>query len=187
MRILCDVDGVLADFVYHACTTINKKMPHIVPYLPAHFTSWQLEETLSPYAAEVLREATCKKGWCDTIPPYKQSTDFFHELKKEGDVRVLTAAVGDSDHWIVERKAWLKFWFSVDQEDIVFCPGKEKRFHFGDLLIEDRLDTCKDFANQWGHFGSKALLIDRPWNQGATPFGVYRCSSYAEILELIKS
>lgn len=174
------MDGVLADFVGHACETVGG-------YFPGDFTSWKLEDTLDPLSAEQLRKATCEKKWCYRIPEYNGAGFFMNDLMSLGDVRILTAAVGDSDHWIAERKLYLNHHFGIDQEDIVFCPGKEKRFHFGDFLIEDRLDTCKDFANQWGHFGSKALLIDRPWNQGPTPLGVYRCSSYAEILELIKS
>lgn len=113
------------------------------------------------------------------------------ELQELGDVRILTAAVGDSFYWINERKAWLKDYYGVDQEHIIFCPGTEKQFVFGDILIEDRLDTCVQWVARWSvqtkFLNSKAILIDRPWNQGNTPFGVYRVRSYNEALEIVRS
>lgn len=160
-------------------------------YCQADFTTWKLEETLSPCAAKVLRDATLTEGWCVTIPWYENVQGFMGELFELGDVRILTAAVGDSDHWINERKAGLQGTFGFDQNEIIFCPGPEKQFVFGDILIEDRLDTCVQWAARWSvqtkFLNSKAILIDRPWNQGNTPFGVYRVSSYNEALELIRT
>lgn len=180
--ILTDVDGVLANFVSHACKTIYTDIGE--HYKPTDFTDWELAKTLSVKAQDALRHATCTKYWCESIPEYDGAFEFIQALRDIGDVVALTAAVGDSDHWITERKAWLGEGFGFLQEELIFCPGPLKKYVAADILIEDRLDTCTQWANR--NDTGMALLCNQPWNQGPTPFGVYRVSSYREALALIE-
>lgn len=188
MRILLDCDGVIADFVSHACETIFEEDGAF--FRPEDFKHWDLSRTLDIDQRAVLEEATCSKHWCYRIPVYEGAQNFVERLKDLGDVRALTAAVGNSKHWINERKWWLADHMSIPEKHVVFCPTDEKRFHFGDVLIEDRLETCIAWADRWTNIEARprttAILIDRPWNSGPTPFGVYRVHSYNEALELIE-
>lgn len=182
--ILTDVDGVLADFVLRACKTIFTDIGE--HYKPSDFSHFEMAKTLTPAAQGILRHATCAKYWCESIPEYDGAFEFVEGLRKVGHVVALTAAVGDSDHWITERKEWLRELYGFTQEEIIFCPGPLKQYVAGAFLIEDRLDTCTQWA-LWNFVrGGKALLIDRPWNQGPTGLGVYRVHSYNEALALIE-
>ena len=189
LRILCDIDGVVADFVSAACHTID---PNGDAYVPEDFKHWDMSKTLTIAAQDILDVATCEQHWCYRIPEYQGSRNFMKRLKELGDVRALTAAVGNSKHWINERKAWLYECSGIVEKHIVFCPGEEKQFHSGDVLIEDRLETCVQWAARWrdpkdtGYDGGRAILIDRPWNRGPCTPGVFRAYNYDAALLMIK-
>lgn len=180
--ILTDVDGVLADFVGHACKTIYNTIGEA--YTPRDFEYFEMSKTLSDEAVKVLHQATCTQYWCSGMPAYVGASEFISALRDIGDVVALTAAVGSSDHWINERKEWLAEGFGFIQEELIFCPGPLKQYVAGNILIEDRLDTCTQWAER--NDTGIALLCNQPWNQGPTPFGVYRVSSYREALALIE-
>ena len=186
MKILLDIDGVVADFVGHLCNTLSTYGLH---YAPAAFTDWDIAETLSKTAFEHFKFAINSKYWCEAMPGYELHDGFLSILCHDHQVVALTAATESSEYWFNERLRWNK---SRGIKKTIFCPSTEKADHCGDVLIEDNLLTATQWAAKWvapsDIFGSrKALLINRPWNRGPTPFGVYRVSSYNEALELINS
>lgn len=190
MRILLDVDGVVANFMSRVCSAIFASEGTF--YTPSDFRKWDLSATLSSEEQASVKLATWEKHWCYLIRPYEGAREFADQLRTLGDVRAVTAAMSRSPYWHRERRTWLADRVSIPEEHVVFCPGEEKTYHDGDVLIEDRLETCIAWKAYRGDRvynnipTCKAILIDRPWNQGDTPFGVYRVHSYAEAIELIK-
>lgn len=84
-------------------------------------------------------------------------------LREIGHVRCLTSPhLGPT--WMHERARWLIERAGFRKDEIVFCSNKP--LVHGDFLIEDHLET----ANAWQlhHPNSTAILLDAPYNQGAT-------------------
>lgn len=172
--ILCDVDGVLADFIGELC---RKALPGRTP---KDFTRWKLEENLDTVDTAYAEQTICSPGFCEGLPLYPGAKGFLKSLRKVGQVIALTACT-PTRHWPGERIEWcVKRGF--DRQDIILCPGPRKRLVFGHYLIEDRLDTALQWQDK-NIFG-QAILIDRPWNQGNT-HGVKRVHSYNEALNAI--
>lgn len=179
MIILCDVDGVLANFVGKVCDSIpNGK------YLSTDFRSWDLRETITDEAQwSDLYQAMRRPSWCQSIPTYANTHGFVLELRKNNEVLAVTAPLANAEHWTGEREKWLsKFGFAHDE--IIFCPGRHKRLIAGAVLIEDNRQTI----NQWVHeTGGVGILVNQPWNQGFIREGVYRVGSYNEALRVIRN
>lgn len=177
--ILCDVDGVLADFVGRACKTIW--MHTELSYQASDFTHWDLGKTLSPEANTALSALMTEEFWCDGIPMYPGAYDFINELKGLGDLVAVTAPLASSQFWLQERANWLK---AAGIDDVIFCPSKKKKLIEGHFLIEDNLATVNDWV--YAREDSRiAILIDRPWNQGDVEADVVRVKHYADALNVI--
>jgi 5'(3')-deoxyribonucleotidase len=182
-RILCDVDGVLLDFIGALCTQLNARG---FSRVPADVKHWDLRESFTSEESRETLRIMGEPGFCHEIPWYEGAKDFLTALKVEHEAHILTAPF-DSPSWIPERKASLAPWFWADR--IHFIPGKWKHIVSGDVLVEDHPGTAAEwvFHNPQGI----ALLIDRPWNQPGCKEWVpdsriYRVKSYQDALTTIR-
>lgn len=180
MRILCDVDGVFADFLGHTLATLGPLAPE--KGVEA-FTSWNLLDTLNEEAREVSLRAWSSEGWCESIPPYPSSIYALSALSSLGKVYWVTAPLRDSKYWHYERLTWLKRHLGADDADVVFTH--DKCHVWGDAIIDDRLENVEAWAK--AHPKGLAILWDHPYNRERTPLGIRRASSWAQVLQLLRN
>jgi 5'(3')-deoxyribonucleotidase len=173
VEILVDVDGVLADYVGNLCTRF------LPDRNPREFLSYDLDDHLTTAEREVWAAERVKEGFCAGIAWYVGAQAFLHDLRDLHKVVILTARDSRAHHWVRERDEWLAR-AGVRWGDILYCPRDQKHRVQADVLIEDNVDTCNDWArrNRDGH----AILVDRPSNQGPVGERVVRASSYREVL-----
>lgn len=178
MRILLDVDGVLADFPSAALRWLNTGRG------PSAFTLDQIDQhdILKAFKLEDLQERFDQ--WCiDTdvcrhLPVYEGAQAFVKELRKLGELVIVTSPYGAVPAWMHQRLGWLREHFGIDKRDVVFC--KRKELVRGHVLIDDKLENCEAFAGSAQH--RSALVFDRPWNRsGKLP----RARGYAEVLAAV--
>lgn len=177
--VLCDVDGVLADFIGHVCTHVNENQvrPEVSP---ASFTSFDLESGLTGPQMALAKALIGEPGFCSTVPWYEGSKDFFWYLCATFDTYAITAP-WPSDTWCAERLQWLKSY--LPREDVIFASSKGKANVCGDVMIEDNADTLEKWVERWGGSG---ILIDRPWNKSCDHPFVMRVKDYAEARHLLE-
>lgn len=179
MRILCDVDGVLANFVsaYLEETSL----------LPEDILARDIESFLSEHERVVANRRLQKKSFCLDIKLYKDACRFYHQLLRFGEVTFITAP-SNTHFWHAERVLWLEQHFDeYSFNNTVFCPSELKPLFSGDVLIEDDAATLEGWckANPLGI----GVLLDRPWNSGIpfAPKNEVRAADYSEVLRVIES
>ena len=171
MRILCDVDGVLCNFIQGVCDVDGWAQPH-------HFTKFDMISGLKTQKrVDIVTEAICQKGFCYNLKPYPDSIAFVEGLRRLGSVTFVTSPFDSSHYWHHERLNWLKMVYSVKPEDVIFAHSKQKVYIRGDALIEDRADTASESPID-------SYLLDRPWNSGEEGFFL-RMQFYNDILEIL--
>jgi|ERR1700722_4290093 len=172
MTLLCDCDGVLADFIGGMCRELRA---YGFPYTEDSFDCFS--PTMPPAVQEAWDEIYRRPGFCYGLDWYPGAKDFFLELQRLDKVIVVTAP-GPGSTWHYERQEWLSG--VVHSRDVVFCDASVKPLLLGRLLVEDRAETVE-------HWGGASILIDRPWNRvlKSTPMCT-RSYSYDGALERIR-
>jgi 5'(3')-deoxyribonucleotidase len=163
VRILLDVDGVLADFPAAALRWLNGRAVG-----PGTLTIDQIHEhdILKAFQLEHLQDDFDQ--WCiDTevcrhLPVYDGAQALVEGLRTIGEVVILTSPYAAVPHWQHARLAWLEEHFGIAKEDVVFA--KRKEFVGGDMLLDDKLRNIEAWSAAWP-WGA-AVVFDRPWNQG---------------------
>lgn len=176
MRILLDVDGVLADFTEGTRREILAVTGEDVP---AHrFTDYNLLYAVGIRHREAIRGAWMRQGWCASIPPYEGMKEAVERLRAHHEVFFVTSPFPDAQHWTWERTQWLKEHFGAGDRDIVFTHAKH--VVRGDVLVDDKpsnvIEWCNHHPDKWG------VLWAQPYNSGAwLPKNGIRSSSTSAI------
>ncbi len=172
-RILCDVDGVLFDFVGHALRKANLKQS------PLDIFTYKVESCLSPEDAHTFEQVIHSSGFCRGIPPYAGALAFAFALERMGDVTYVTAPLITSSSWLPERDLAIDNHLGRSASRI-FASGKDRAFIRADVIIDD----CEENVMAWldQNPDGLGLTFPRPWN-AAQLDGV----DYNEVLDLVWS
>lgn len=176
MRILTDVDGVLADLVSALCERLEWAG---YDYSPQDFKAYDFAKTLCGEALERVNLALAEDSFALSLPLYPGASTFLKELASLGEVVAVTSPHKASRTWAHDRTLWCKT-HGIDK--VIHTSHKD--MVTGDVLIEDHPENARTWqtAHPWG----RAILIDRPWNQG-TDVGFRRVRSYGEALFAVRS
>jgi 5'(3')-deoxyribonucleotidase len=156
VRILCDVDGILADMAGKYIRLLNHQTGR--RHTVEDVTEWHFERCVasSEENAAVWREMN-EINACYTISPYPDAKDFLASLRTRGEVVAVTTPAS-THRWCFERTQWLlNHGFALTE--IVFTHNKA--LVRGDVLIDDHPDNIQAFADA----GGVGILLERPWNR----------------------
>jgi 5'(3')-deoxyribonucleotidase len=180
VRILLDVDGVLADFPSTALRYINERAGR--------------EYLLGDIEEHDILKALCLTHWqddfdrwcsetdvCRELEPYDGARAFVDALREIGEVVCVTSPYGAVPTWQHSRLAWLKEHVGIEKRDVVFC--KRKELVRGNLLIDDKIENVEAFGADGGGMG---LLFTRPWNVWHSGGYHMRVSGYQHALRVAK-
>lgn len=185
MRVLLDVDGVLADFVGGLCRDLTARG---FPRTPDDIRHWELRDTLPANELRECHEIMATPGFCHGLPWYEGARDFVRTVRDEHELHILTAPFDGSETWMRERVAWLAN--DVPRDRVHFMSGKWKHLVAGDVLVEDHPLNAAAWldANPRGI----AALVDRPWNkpasnQWAWHSRMYRVANFEDALRVVRN
>ncbi len=177
MRILLDIDGVVANLVGHLCTTTR------IDALPADFTYYEFDRVLSSSEMEAVDRMMRYPGYAQQIPWYLGGRRFIDKLQRLGEVIAVTRPYADSPTWAYDRQQWIQ----RSYRDMQVVHTAHKELVRGDVLIEDHAVNL----DRWlvAHPEGRGVLIDRPWNRSVKtlPDRMYRAQTYTEALELVEA
>lgn len=159
-RILCDVDGVLSDFLSH----IQQWIESMYDLRPGELRDLPVEgwDILPQYAAHVsvptehLHRIVSTYMFCLDMPLMPGAYEMFGQLQELGDVHIVTTA-WESRHWHAERLEWLKNHFGVDRTRVTYTH--DKAYVRGDVLIDDHPKHVFEWSDVCREAGDPCLPI----------------------------
>lgn len=183
MRILVDLDGIVADTLPHWLRRIYYLTG--VRATLADITKWNLNENppLTLLQPNQIFDILNEPGFNVSIPEMSDATLFLKKLHDVGhDISVVTARFGPVA--MPETLQWLHAmmpWFDAEKKTF-FCYDKHRVD--GDILIDDKAETLIKYNQE--HPAAKLITIDYPYNQHA-PANTIRVSKNGYEWEQIES
>ncbi len=195
INILCDIDGVLADF-YRGFADYLNRMYDANLDLNVEPSNYNFKEWGPELQNINLDKATVNWILKDhgflKVPIYDGAREFLEELNKICNVSIVTARVGDYKQYFSEAvintiKNDTAQWFksnNLPNNGIIFEHKKIDycKDNAVPILIEDKLETALLGAKEGVH----SILLDRAWNKHPERFRVYRTYNYQDILNTIR-
>jgi uncharacterized HAD superfamily protein len=199
VKVLLDIDGVIANFYVGFGSHLNKNV-NAGLNLDKGPAKYNLHYWGHNLPKDVINEEIPKwvlGGGYDTMPIFPGAKEFVYKLMDKYDVYIVTARVGDFSldlsgkvQKTIKRDTfrWLrkhgipsnKLFFEHNKVD--FCQKNKIP-----ILIEDKLPTVVDGADK----GIRCILMDRSWNQDNNGlqrdhFNIFEAYSYDDILEILE-
>ena len=159
MKIFCDVDEVLADFVGGMCRLQG------VDRQPVDFhrttQEWEItrplgqlkygrEMTLKEFWNPVHNHPKGEKRWWADIPPLPWCGILYRALKKMDAEMILVTSPSRSYASHLGKYLWVQRWLGHDPGRVFITPHKHLLSAPGRLLIDDRPKNCQDWASEGG-------------------------------------
>lgn len=179
-RILCDIDGVLADL------------------LPAWLDVWTarsgqrihpLEVTRYNFAAMAndpvaFQQALARVAY-GQVRPFTWGIEGVERLRAMGhQLRFISYVPGEAHKHFAQKARWLERHVpGFAPSELIFCGSSEKQYVAGDILIEDYPKSLDEWLA--AHPISRGFLIDQLYNQGWSHARCQRVRDVAQAAEIL--
>jgi len=183
MRLLVDVDGVVADLMGGFDRFIRAK--HGLELRPREITTFHIPRSpahreldericLDTNLAEFLALPDVYQDYVDPIPGARSALAAIRDAGHE--VGFVTATLHDSPESYASKYRWLDKHFG--RVPVISCPSGQKHWFVADYGTDDRWDTCE----RWAAAGVKPLLFRQPWNEAPPGTPSHDWAGICEIL-----
>lgn len=169
MRILMDVDGVLADFVAACSRVLGRR---IVP------EQWQFIDKLSFTDEHLLKEELKKGSFWRSLTMINGAREGIRQLKKKHEIVYVTSPWVSCKEWGYWRREWLQKRFKTKNHEIVIT--NDKRHVFGDAIVDDRPENVRKYLGAYP--GARGYLYEHPYNRNEVEFLPFRWDRIPEEL-----
>jgi len=161
-RVLLDVDGPIADFMTPALDAIHRVTGRRFK-AEEHTSGWDLFAGLGLSSDEIdaVLLSMQTPGLCLGIPTVDGAREGVEELRSFADVWAVTSPFG-GEHWMHERDAWLVKHMGFKKKDVLHVRAESKHGVFGDILVEDKIDTLQSWRMAWPD--SHPVLFELSYN-----------------------
>lgn len=177
MRVLLDVDGIIADFAGAAAVLMSTVTGRTITV--QDIIHWEVTEILDEHhLRDACKEAMLQPGFCSSIEAYEDSLAAVEKLSEVAEVFYVTAPMHKNPTWMPERVAWLERVLNADPRHIIFAY--KKHIVDGDVFVDDHPGNVESWLEH--HPSKTALLWTRPYNASHSPH-LRRVTSWMEVLE----
>lgn len=163
MRILVDMDGVIADFDGEFLKRWRERHPDKF-FIPLEerttfYVKDQYPEELKPLVAEILLEP----GFFREIMPMDGAREALLEMERLGlELFICSSPLSAYRNCVLEKYEWVEKFLGADWVKRLILT-KDKTLVKADYLIDDKPEiTGAETVPAWEH-----ILYDRPYNRGA--------------------
>lgn len=148
LRVLSDVDGVIADYRKEFIQRAKKILPGFkVPTDSAPDWDIAKELRLSPAFTELVYKQMNDEGVAARMPEMPGAVESVKELAKVADVYFVTSPTKTSKTWEHDRRAWLVDKFGEELGNKV-VNTHHKYLVVGDVLIDDKPDHLREWSTK---------------------------------------
>jgi 5'(3')-deoxyribonucleotidase len=163
MRLLCDVDGVLANWIEPVLDVIEQASGRrITPHECKgwlKFNALGLDKTEQKYIDSVLKSP----GFVEALPVLPGALDGLKQMAKLGCEIAYVTAPWNSATWMYERQAWLKkHGFKDVSNNTHFVATASKYLVSPGLLVDDKISNVLEYNSK--SVGGRAVLWHTEWN-----------------------
>jgi 5'(3')-deoxyribonucleotidase len=168
--LLCDQDGILADFERHSLRMYNQRMgttfdeDKCYEFVGSHII---IEPTINQ---KQYRKPFSEPGFFLGIPPIKNSQEAIEKLLEFFDIYIVTTEYRGNQTCAYEKQKWLQIYFPKIADNIIVT--KHKELVYGDILVDDRPENLQKWSDSWGGLGTvKTASLEYHWiNKEITSF-----------------
>lgn len=155
MRVLLDVDGVLADWTG---AVANEVAIHGGSF---NKNVWFDQQTLPPKARGPVMRALARPGFCYDLEPIPGAIEAVKALMAAGhDVHFVTS-LWSSPTWAYDRQRWLQSHKLLNSYSrLVFA--KDKYVVQGDVFVDDKISNVEKWRTAWPN--ACGIVWAQPWN-----------------------
>lgn len=159
MRILVDMDSVIADFEKGVLDTYRRCHPD-KPFIPLEqrtlfFVEEQYPEDLQP----LIREILLSKGFFFGLPPIEGAFEALLEMKRNGDdVSICTRLMPRNPFCRQEKYYWVMRYLNKEWAEDMIVTKDKTRFS-GNILVDDNPRIRGRQKPVWEH-----ILYSQPYN-----------------------
>lgn len=173
MIILCDVDGVLADFTGAACRELSEIIGRAVT--PSECSHWDMAYSLglTGKQAVAFEARVRRKGFCAGLAILPGALSGVAQLQNTGFVYFVTVPWRGSRYWLFERTQWLADNLGISATQVIHTY--DKAIVRGDVIIDDKpahvvggerklrvlVPNASNAAFRKEHYGE--LLVAKSW------------------------
>lgn len=199
VKILLDIDGVIADFYTGFASYLNKNINAGLDLIngPADYSIYYWGHNLPKDIIDNQIPKWILSGGYANMPIFSKAKEFVYKLIDKYDVYIVTARVGDFTldltgeiHKIIKHDTLMWFKKYGIPSNKLFFEHKKADFCQENkipILIEDKLETVIDSANK----GVRSILMNRSWNQNndnlhRDHFNIFVANNYDDILKIIE-
>ena len=181
LRVLLDVDGVVANFV----ESFLREVEAVTGASFSHddVTQYDLCKALglSRRDEAAVYDRVGRAGWASRLSLYDGAREGVLALREASDLYFVTAPVWAAPTWAFDRSAWIRRHFGVRHDRVVFTAAKH--LVAGDVFVDDKPEAIEAWRRE--HSRGRAVLWARPWNAGGGWFAE-RTENWGRVLELAR-
>lgn len=178
---LCDVDGVIADFIGAALITASHVTGEL--YSRDQVDRWDMYKAIGLNEQDEKESYALlqKEGFCSGLRVLPGAESAVKILQKMTNLWFVTSPLPHSPTWAAEREEWLYKHFNVDRAKVIHTH--DKSLIAGEILLDDRVKNLVDWTAPDGN--RVPILWNTYWNEKESWDGS-RFQTWEQVFQLIE-
>lgn len=180
MKIVCDMDEVLAQFINKVLHRWN--LEHKTSFNRDHINTWNMDATLGKGSFDDVIRWMSNPDFFEMLEPVNGALSGIRHLMKSHDVMIATSLHDDVPNAYDSKKRWIKKHLPEFQMRNFFVITRKEMLD-GDVLIDDAGHNVEP----WCERGREAIVLDAPWNRHVNHLLARRALHWGDIVRMIDS
>ncbi|MBI4447700.1 5'-3'-deoxyribonucleotidase [Candidatus Woesearchaeota archaeon] len=179
MRILVDMDDVIADFDKELLDRWKIKYPDKIQLKPEEITDFYIADMFPKELKPLVEDVYHAPGFIKSLPPMEGALEALLEMEKAvKEVFICTSPLTNYKNCVREKYEWVEQHLNSNWVKKIILT-KDKTIVRGDILIDDKPEIRGVEIPSWEH-----IIYDRPYNRHITNKRRLTWQNWKEILKL---